>query len=52
MSLCEPSPLLKIEHAPPDARPLFKAYCPLCGVFIGASTDPKLVRLAERAHNC
>ena len=52
MSLNNVAPFFQIEHARPGTRPLFKGYCRACGLFIGASTDPKLMRLAERAHNC
>jgi hypothetical protein len=29
-----------------------ESYCPDCGVFVGASPDPRLLSAAERAHTC
>jgi len=52
MSFGKTIPFRRIEHARLGSRTIFKAYCPLCGIFIGASTDLQLVGLAERAHNC
>ncbi len=41
------------QHVPNLRRShVVESYCPDCGVFVGASPDPKLLSAVERAHTC
>jgi hypothetical protein len=41
------------EHVPNLRRShVVESYCPNCGLFVGASPNPKLLSAAELAHTC
>jgi hypothetical protein len=45
-------PFRRVERAVKPQVQLIESRCPLCGGFIAASTDPRLVELAEGIHTC
>jgi hypothetical protein len=49
-----PSPRrLDFEHLPTLRRSnVIESYCPNCGLFVGASHNPKLLAAAEQIHTC
>lgn len=54
MQESKPSPRRDDFERVPNLRRshVIESYCPRCGVFVGASPDPKLLLAAEHAHTC
>ena len=47
------SPKLRFEHRPvPGMTPRVASYCLQCNKFVAASDNPKLLKIAEKAHVC
>jgi hypothetical protein len=41
------------QHSPSPKHPeVIASYCPLCGMFVGASFNPEILALIERIHQC
>jgi hypothetical protein len=44
---------LHYRHIASPVHPkLIESWCPLCGLFIAASTDPNKLKAAEDSHGC
>jgi hypothetical protein len=49
----DPVPSRHFDHVANTKRPyVIQSYCPLCGFFIAASSNPKLIEIAEQEHQC
>ena len=42
----------KREPQPTDKSRVIVLHCPLCGGFIAASSNPKIIEMAARLHRC
>jgi hypothetical protein len=48
----ESLPFRHFEHVSNQRSLVVESYCPVCKVFIAASSNPKMLALAEQLHEC